>query len=210
MVGLCSLNVHWSINIHWMFVGRTDAEAETPLLWPADAKSWLIWKDHDAGKDWRREKKGTTEDEMVGWHHWLNGVWVNSGGWWWTGRPGVLQSMGLQTVGHLSDWTELMVGLMATSSKRAYASHRQVCCTQRTLSLWQTTANPCLHGRRSNTVLSQPLWGPWVLVCKRFVCVLWASPAGIGFDSKCEFAPPTILLGLLLCPWMWGISSQLL
>ena len=52
---------------------RTDVEAETPILWPPDAKNWLIWKNPDAGKDWRQEEKGTTEDEMVGWHHWLNG-----------------------------------------------------------------------------------------------------------------------------------------
>ena len=54
-------------------IGRTDAEVETPILWPPDAKSWLIWKDPDAGKDWGQEEKGTTEDEMVGWHHWLHG-----------------------------------------------------------------------------------------------------------------------------------------
>ena len=59
-------------NRSWIFIERTDAEAETPTLWPPDAKNWLIWKDPDAGKDWRQEK-GTTEDEMVGWHHWLNG-----------------------------------------------------------------------------------------------------------------------------------------
>ena len=57
----------------WIFIGRTDAEAETPILWPPDGKSWLIWKDPDAGKDWGREEKGTTEDEMVGWHHWQDG-----------------------------------------------------------------------------------------------------------------------------------------
>ena len=57
----------------WVFIGRTDAEAETPILWPPDAKSWLIGKDPDAGKDWMREEKETTEDEMVGWHHWLDG-----------------------------------------------------------------------------------------------------------------------------------------
>ena len=62
-----------SILNSWVFIGRTDAEAETPILWPPDAKSWLIGKDPDAGKDWGQEKKGTTEDEMVGWHHWLNG-----------------------------------------------------------------------------------------------------------------------------------------
>ena len=147
-------------NQSWIFIGRTDAEAETPILWPPQANSWLIGKDPDAGRDWGQEEKGTTEDEMVGWHHRLNGhgfgwtpgvgdgqeglaccgswgwksqirlsnwtelkwcwerlraggegdyrgwdgwmasptqwiwVWVNAKCWWWTGRPGVLQSMG--------------------------------------------------------------------------------------------------------------------
>ena len=57
----------------WVFIGGTDVEAETPVLWTPDAKSWLIWKDPEAGKCWRQEEKGTTEDEMVGWHHRLNG-----------------------------------------------------------------------------------------------------------------------------------------
>ena len=57
----------------WIFIGRTNAETETPILWPRDAKNWLIGKDPDAGKDWRREEKGTTENEMVGWHHQLDG-----------------------------------------------------------------------------------------------------------------------------------------
>ena len=57
----------------WVSTGRTDAEAKTPILWPPDAKSWLIWKDPDAGKYWGQEEKEMTEDEMVGWHHWLNG-----------------------------------------------------------------------------------------------------------------------------------------
>ena len=57
----------------WIFIGRTDAEAETPILWPPDVKNWLIGKDIDAGQDWGQEEKGTTEDEMVGWHHRLNG-----------------------------------------------------------------------------------------------------------------------------------------
>ena len=60
-------------NQSWIFIWRTDAEAETPILWPSDAKNWLIWKDPDPGKDWRHEEKGMTEDEMVGWHHQLNG-----------------------------------------------------------------------------------------------------------------------------------------
>ena len=57
----------------WVFIGRTDVEAETPIYWPPDVKNWLIWKDPDAGKDWRWEEKGTTEDEMVGWHQWYDG-----------------------------------------------------------------------------------------------------------------------------------------
>ena len=57
----------------WVFIGRTDVEAETPIFWPPDAKSWLIGKNPDAGKDWGQEEKGMTEDEMVGWHHRLNG-----------------------------------------------------------------------------------------------------------------------------------------
>ena len=59
-------------NQSWIFIGKTDAKAEAPILWPPDAKSWLIRKDPDAGKDWRQEETGITEDEMVGWHHWLN------------------------------------------------------------------------------------------------------------------------------------------
>ena len=60
-------------NQSWIFIGRTNAEAETPILWPPDVKNCLIGKNPDAGKDWRREEKRTTEDEMVRWHHWLNG-----------------------------------------------------------------------------------------------------------------------------------------
>ena len=99
--------VHSKGDQSWVFIGTTDAEAETPILWLCDAKNWLIWKDPDARKDWRQEEKGTTEDEMAGWHHRLDRhVWLSSGSWWWTGKPGVLQSMGLWRVGH--DWaTEL-------------------------------------------------------------------------------------------------------
>ena len=65
--------VHLKGNQSWIFIGRTDAEGEAPILWPPDSKSWLIGKDPDAGKDWGQEEKGATEDEMVGWHHQLNG-----------------------------------------------------------------------------------------------------------------------------------------
>ena len=65
--------VHPKGNQSWIFIGRTDAEAETPILWPPDVKNWLTGKDPVAGKDWRWEEKGMTEDEMVGWRHWLDG-----------------------------------------------------------------------------------------------------------------------------------------
>ena len=99
--------VHSEGDQPWVFFGRNDAKAETPILWPPHAKSWLVGKDSDAGRDWGQEEKG-----MTGWDGWMASptqwtwVWVNSGSWWWTGRPGVLQFMGLQRVGH--DWaTEL-------------------------------------------------------------------------------------------------------
>ena len=79
--------VHPKGDQSWVFIGRTDVDAETPILWPPDAKSWLIWKDLDAGKDWGQEEKGMTEDEMVGWHHWLDGH-----GFGWT--PGVGNGQG--------------------------------------------------------------------------------------------------------------------
>ena len=83
-------------NQSWIFIGRTDAEAEAPVLWPSDVKNWLIWNDPDAGQDWRQDEKGMTENEMVGWHHWLDGHEFEQapGSWWRTGKPGVLQSVG--------------------------------------------------------------------------------------------------------------------
>ena len=98
----------WDIKV----IGRTDAEAETPVLWPPHAKSWLTGKDSDVGRDWGQEEKGTTE---AGWDGWMASltrwtwVWVNSGPWWWTGRPGVLRFMGSQSQTRLSNWTEYCV-----------------------------------------------------------------------------------------------------
>ena len=92
----------------WVFIGRTDAEAETPVPWPPHAKSWLIWKDPDARKDWGQEEKGMTEDEMVGWHHWFNGH-----GFRWTlgfgdaqGGLACCSSWGPKSWTWLSDWTK--------------------------------------------------------------------------------------------------------
>ena len=93
-------------NQSWILIGTIDAEVETPILWAPDAKNWFTRKDPDAGKDWRWEGANR------GWRGWMASltqwtwVWVSSGSWWWTGKPGVLQSMGSQRVRH--DWvTEL-------------------------------------------------------------------------------------------------------
>ena len=100
--------VHPKGDQSWVFIGRTDAEAETPILWQPDSKSWLIGKDPDAGKDLRAGEEGDNR----GWDGWMASltqwtwVWVDSGSWWWTGKPDVLLFMGSQRVRH--DWvTEL-------------------------------------------------------------------------------------------------------
>ena len=101
--------VHPKGNQSWIFIGRTDNEAETPILWPPDVKNWLIGKDPEPRKDWRQEEKGMTEAEMVGWHHQLNGHEFEQALGVGDGQRSLaclLQSMGWQRVGH--DWvTEL-------------------------------------------------------------------------------------------------------
>ena len=96
-------------NQPWVFIGRTDAEAETPILWPPEQRADSFAKALMKIEDWRQEDKGSKQDEMVGWHHRLSQwtwVWVISGSWWWTGRLGMLQFMGSQKVRH--NWaTEL-------------------------------------------------------------------------------------------------------
>ena len=106
--------VHSEGDQPWDFFGRNDAKGKTPVLWPPHANSWLIGKNSDVGRDWGQEEK-----RMTGWDGWMASstqwtwVWVNSGSWWWTGRPGVLQFIGLQRVGHNwvteLNWTELMI-----------------------------------------------------------------------------------------------------
>ena len=100
----------------WVFIGRTDDEAETPILWPPHAKSWLIGKDPDVGRDLGAGEEGDSK----GWDGWMASltqwawVWVNSGSWWWTGKPGVLQFMGSQSWTRLSDWTEFVWWFLMT------------------------------------------------------------------------------------------------
>ena len=99
--------VHPKGDQSWVFCGRNDAEAETPVLWPPHAKSWLVGKDPDAGRDWGRRRRGWQRMRwLVASPTWWTWVWVNSGSWWWTVRPGMLWIMELQRVGH--NWaTEL-------------------------------------------------------------------------------------------------------
>ena len=139
----------------WVFIGRTDVEAETPILWPPDAKSWLIWKDPDAGKDWRQEEKGTTEDEMVGWHHRLNGH-----GFGWT--PGVGHGQGgLASVIHgvaksrtrLGDWTELNWSYHYTLTRRDIIKN-----TDNTKYIWTCREIQTLLHCWWGCTIVQPLW----------------------------------------------------
>ena len=123
--------VHPKGNQSWMFIGRTDIEAETLILWPPDVKNWLIGKTLMLGKIEGERRRG--------WQRlrWLDGitdqwtwVWVNSGSWWWTGRPGVLQSMGSQRVGHYwateLNWISLnMIWLYIQSIKDELELHTQ-------------------------------------------------------------------------------------
>ena len=111
-------------NLSWIFIGRTDAEAEIPILWPPDVKSWFIWKDPNVGKDWGQEEKGTTEDEMVGWHHRFNRDEV---GWtpWVGDRQGGLVCCGSwgrkesDTTERLN-WTELNITLKPSPPSRSH------------------------------------------------------------------------------------------
>ena len=109
----CFLTTTWKVGFYhhpilqlsnqpWDFFGRNDAKAETPVLWPPHAKSWLIGKDSDAGRDWGQEEKGMTKDEMAGWHHWLDGresEWTPGVGDGQGGLAG-LRFVGSQRVGH--------------------------------------------------------------------------------------------------------------
>ena len=112
--------VHPKVNQSWIFIGRTDAEAKAPILGPPDEKSRLIRKDPDTGKDWRQEKKGMTEDEMVGWHHWLNGHEFEQApgdgegqGGWRAAVHGITKSRT-----QLSNWTTTKVIVQVTNQNK--------------------------------------------------------------------------------------------
>ena len=142
--------VHPKGDQSWVFIGRTDVEAETPILWPPDVKSWLIWKDPDAGKDWGQEGKGTTEDEMAGWHHQLDGH--GFGSWWWIERPGVLRLMGSQRVRH--NWaTELNIPM---------------CIYLNSIYLLSLLVNLPIE----DVLVASKSWKLWIQLLETFVCEL--------------------------------------
>ena len=147
--------VHTKGDQSWMFIGRTDSEAETLILWPPDAKSWLIWEDTDAGKDWGQEEKGTTEDEMVGWHHRLNGH-----GFGWTlgvgDEQGGLACCGSQGCKELDmtewlKWTEL----------NGFRTWLQIFCTGWLSHQAMTSMSPLLESGMAVTVLVNRVWEMW-------------------------------------------------
>ena len=192
--------VHLKGNQSWIFIGRAETEAETPILWPPDAKSWLIWKDPDAGKDWGQEEKGTTEDVMVGWHHWLNG---HGFGW----APGVGDGqgglVGCSSWGHKEsdtiewhNWTERTEwrlpprGLMPDTVPPRTAAARVPVPTAG--HCWPMPLQETL--KQSKARLAQSLLGVIALFsgswcAQGFLCAFQASLASMRFDFKCDCAP---------------------
>ena len=170
-------------NKSWIFIGRTDAEAETPILGPPDAKNWLIGKDPNAGKDWGQEEKVTTEDEMVGWHHWLDvpefakSLGVGDG-------QGSLMCCSAYSWTGLSDWTGLCVCIYMPHHFKTYLF--RLCWVF--LAAW-------------GLALVGASW------CYSVSCCAWASP-GSGFSlwstgfrctGFCSYSPQVLELGLNSC-----------
>ena len=152
--------VHSKGDQSWVFFGRTDAKAETPVLWPPHAKSWLIGKDSDAGRDWGQEEKGTTEDEMAGWHHGLNGresEWTPGVG---DGQGGLAccDSWGCR-VGH--DWATDLIW-SDFYFKKYYLLVLALTHIYWALIVW--TEGGCLHGHKKNRKCKDSLRDrkPWI------------------------------------------------
>ena len=168
-------------NQSWIFIGRSDSEAS--IFWPPDAKNWLIGKDPNAGKDWGQEEKVTTEDEMVGWHHWLDvHEFASSGSWWWTGKLDVLQCIELDRTEWLN-WT-LCVCIYMPHHFKTYLF--RLCWVF--LAAW-------------GLALVGASW------CYSVSCCAWASPCSgfslwsMGFRCTgfCSYSPQVLELGLNSC-----------
>ena len=159
-------------NQSWIFTGRTDDEAEVPILWPPDTKNWLIGKDPDAGKDWRQEEKGMTEDEMVGWHHWLNGREFEQ-------APGVGDGQGSLVC--CRPWEQL-----------SWTELRETECTHALQGMEQILVCPGTH-----LLLCPALWGlymggqvrnspPFAPVTGLFMWMGWRGKGTEGRHSQCR------------------------
>ena len=130
---------HRAIYKSWIFIGRTDAEAETLILWQPDTDRWLIWKDPDAGKDWRREEKGATEDEMTGWHHWMAahefewtpGVGDRQGGLTWYSPWGHRESDMTEQLNWIEDFISEWISVCPLDyQKTGSSSHKTLFSTE--------------------------------------------------------------------------------
>ena len=165
--------VHPKGNQSWIFIRRTDAEAETPILGPPDAKSWPIWKDPDAGKDWGQEEKGTTEDEMTGWHHrldghgfgWTPGVGDGQGGLVCCGSWGCKESDMTEQL----NWTELKMQISSMNSE-GILSDDVYPMTSSTLVSWQSstfTLHRPSHTHLADQKVGQVIESFFIGICKQ-------------------------------------------
>ena len=149
---------HSKGNQSWIFIRRTDAKAETPILWPLDVKNWLIWKDPDAGQDWRQEEKGTTADEMSGWHHWLNGhefEWTPLVGY---GQEGLAYwFMGSQIVRH--DWaTEVTSRKKTIKNTNTWRLNNMLLNNQKITEKFKKEIKICIGSNENEITATQNLW----------------------------------------------------
>ena len=129
-------------NQPWIFIGRTGVEAEAPILWPPDVNSQLFGKDSHAEKDWGQEEKGMTEDEMVGWHPWLNGHWASSRIWRRTEKPGCCSPWGHKGQIKLNNWTITdMEKFLALSFKTSLLTF----CSKLLFQWWNYDLNSLAH-----------------------------------------------------------------
>ena len=163
----------------WIFTGRTDAE--TSIHWPPNVKKWLNGKDPDSGNDWRQEEKRTTEDEMVGWHHWLDEhefEQAQTWSWWWTGKSGMLQSMGAL------NWTDALIWLSGASPLLCISELCDIPDLE--FSIWWPTTHQIING------LNQ-IYLPGL--CQRSHPILLHSIPNVGILFYLQ------MLDICLCSW---------